>query len=189
VYCDQLRVATISNPNTPSTVQHSILPTIKHSQSVPWLLRGNVASQTSHNRTTCEWEKKKDHPTVDFLRDSLMNTFRLNLTKDCNDLVVISATFDSWTLEQFQFSMVNRQNYSQQKMLESHGRCFFLFTSSEVASQVKHFGKLSPLSLIDHYWVIPLPFELLSFALSRQNNLFIKYVGHVLFEGMARTLI
>jgi hypothetical protein len=137
---------------------------IPDSSLVPWDLEDTLSLATGN--VTCG---------VYNLQDQVDTRIR-RLGENCPDLIVYGAALDQHTLELFHHAMEVRQNYSR-SMLETHGRCFFLFVGKGEHQD----------SLIGHFWVVSLPS--LPYGNEPQNVNFVKYAAPWMFFRKANTFI
>jgi len=69
------------------------------------------------------------------------------------------------------------------RLMEQHGKCFFLFVQSESLDSLRETESKTDLSpmLFGHYWLIPLDRTILPYKNPRRNAKLLKYMGHSAF--------
>eukprot|EP00536_Pseudo-nitzschia_multiseries_P016180 jgi/Psemu1/328156/estExt_fgenesh1_pg.C_10400004 len=122
---------------------------------------------------------------MDYFRDTVKGKMIQPILnrESCSDMVVFGAALGDTYVDYFLAEIHKTTNTSKkhsvvdpERLIEQHGKCFFLFVQSKTGIQ----PDANPL-LAGHTWLVALDADMFPYQHSRRNAKLIKYMGHAAF--------
>ncbi|KAG7373743.1 DUF616 domain containing protein [Nitzschia inconspicua] len=143
---------------------------------VPFPMKGDVSSIFNANHTC---GLNAPNPICMYLKDTIRDKFMPQLLQNCSDLVVFGVALGHRYVHRLQRSLQQKNFERSNRLLEAHGKCFFLFVSQEDMPQSQD----RPL-LEGHFWFVPIPRSVFPYRNPRRNAKLLKYMGQLLFPDV-----
>lgn len=155
--------------------------------SVPWPFQGDATSYLSN--LTCGLSSSNNHdassPLSRYLKEEIIPLLEQPFSEECQRLVVYSVAFGTKYMEN------NNNTDDRFEYHKHHGRCFFMFVLQEdhplslssAATTTRTNSRLdeNSLTMVGHFWLIPIPRHVLPYQNMRRNTKLIKFAGHDIF--------
>ncbi|KAG7350000.1 DUF616 domain containing protein [Nitzschia inconspicua] len=143
---------------------------------IPFPMKGDVSSIFNANHTC---GLNAPNPISIYLKDTIRDKVMPQLLQNCSDLVVYGVALGYQYVLRLQQSLQQQNFQRSNRLLEAHGKCFFLFVSQEDMPQRQN----RPL-LIGHFWFVPIPESVFPYRNPRRNAKLLKYMGQLLFSDV-----
>ncbi|KAG7337162.1 DUF616 domain containing protein [Nitzschia inconspicua] len=148
--------------------------------NISFPMKGNVSSifNTHHSCGLMA-----SNPITNYLKETVRDKFMPTLLRDCPDLVVFGVALGSRFVNQLQESLQKDQSGQSNRLLQTHGKCFFLFVSQQDMPQ-----QLDRPLLQGYFWFVPIPESIFPYDNARRNAKLIKYMGHEVFPNVSTVI-